>query len=127
VKWGPRRRQFARGPRDYEEFLESLNAHGVRYLVVEAHAVAFHARPRATEDLELLIDPTAENAGKTLAAIRDLFGGSDLGLTTADLIKADAVVQLGVAPSCIDLRSGEPRRGPRALARLGSSGARSLR
>ena len=34
--------------RDFEEFLESFNDAGVRYLVIGAHAVAFHARPRAT-------------------------------------------------------------------------------
>ena len=48
-----------------------------------AHAVAFHARPRATKDLDVLIEPTTENAPKPWAAIRDFFGGSDLGL--ADL------------------------------------------
>lgn len=89
--------------RDYEEFLESLNAHEVRYLVVGAHAVAFHARPRATKDLDLLIEPTAENAQRTLAAIREFFGGSDLGLAVEDLVKPDTVIQLGVAPSRIDL------------------------
>jgi len=30
--------------RDYEEFIESLNRIGARYLIVGAHAVAFHAR-----------------------------------------------------------------------------------
>ena len=42
--------------RDYEEFIGALNAHGVRYLVVGAHAVAFHARPRATKDLDIMIE-----------------------------------------------------------------------
>jgi hypothetical protein len=65
--------------RDYEEFIAALNAHGVRYLVVGAHAVAFHARPRATKDLDVLVDPTAANARKVLAALRDFFGGAELG------------------------------------------------
>jgi hypothetical protein len=39
---------------DYEEFIAALNAHGVRYLVIGAHAVAFHAQPRATKDLDIL-------------------------------------------------------------------------
>ena len=89
--------------RDYEEFLESFNAHGVRYLVVGAHAVAFHARPRATKDLDLYLEPTRENAERALAAIRDFFGGSDLGLNPEDLIEPDSVIQLGIAPSRIDL------------------------
>ncbi len=53
--------------RDYEEFIAVLNAHGVRYLIVGAHAVAFHARPRATKDLDILIDPTPANARRALA------------------------------------------------------------
>jgi len=52
--------------RDYEEFIAAFNAHGVRYLVIGAHAVAFHARPRATKALDLLIDPTAANVRKAL-------------------------------------------------------------
>lgn len=88
--------------RDYEEFLESLNARGVRYLIVGAHAVAFHARPRATKDLDLLVEPEAENAEKTLAAIRD-FLGSDLGLSVEDLTDPETIVQLGIAPSRIDI------------------------
>ena len=49
---------------DYEEFIAALNAHGVRYLIVGAYAVAFHARPRATRDLDILMEPRAENAGE---------------------------------------------------------------
>jgi hypothetical protein len=53
--------------RDYEEFLASLDAHGVRYLVVGAHAVAFHARPRATKDVDVYVEPGARNVARVLA------------------------------------------------------------
>jgi hypothetical protein len=56
--------------RDYEEFIEFLNQIGARYLVVGAHAVAFHARPRATKDLDIFVEPTRENAERVLDAIR---------------------------------------------------------
>lgn len=88
--------------RDYEEFLESLNAREVRYLVIGAHAVAFYAQPRATKDLDILIAPDRENGKLVLRAITDL-PGTDLGLTVEDLIEADSVVQLGVSPARIDL------------------------
>lgn len=91
--------------RDFEEFLASCNAHGVRYLVVGAHAVAFHSHPRATKDLDLYVEPTAENAERLLAAIRDFFGGTDLGFTVDDLADPDTILQLGVAPVRIDLLS----------------------
>lgn len=88
--------------RDYEEFVESLNRSGARYLIVGAHAVAFHARPRATKDLDLLIEPTRENAERVLAAVRR-FLGTDLNLRPEDLSTPGRIVQLGVAPSRIDL------------------------
>jgi len=69
--------------RDYEEFIAALNARGVRYLVVGAHAVAYHARPRATKDLDILLEPTRENALRALTALRDFFGGAGLRPTLA--------------------------------------------
>lgn len=90
--------------RDYEEFVESLNANGARYLIVGAHAVAFHARPRATKDLDLFIEPSPDNAERVLSAIRTFLGG-DLGLTVKDLTTPGSIVQLGVAPLLADLRS----------------------
>ena len=34
---------------DFEELLAELNSAGAEYLIGGAHAVAFHARPRATK------------------------------------------------------------------------------
>ena len=34
--------------RDFKEFVESLNANGVEYLVVGGYAMAMHGRPRHT-------------------------------------------------------------------------------
>ena len=94
--------------RDYEEFIAAFNAHGVRYLLIGAHAVAFHARPRATKDLDILIEPTRANAQKTLDALRDFFGGADLNYTIEDVMDPDCILQLGVAPVRIDLLSVIP-------------------
>ncbi len=78
---------------DYEEFIAALNAHGVRYLVVGAHAVAFHARPRANRDLDILIEPTPANARRALTALRAFFGGTELGYTVEDLINPRWIIQ----------------------------------
>ena len=59
--------------KDYEEFLELLNKHNVRYCVVGAFALALHARPRYTKDLDILVEPTTDNAKKLLIAL-DEFG-----------------------------------------------------
>ena len=94
--------------RDYEEFIAALSAHGVRYLVIGAHAVAYHARPRATKDLDILIEPTPANAEKALNALRDFFGGANLNYTIQDVMDPDCILQLGVAPIRIDLLSVIP-------------------
>jgi len=82
-----------------------LNANGVKFLIVGAHAVAFYARPRATKNIHILHEATAESALRILKAIRAFFRGYDLGLTIADLYNPDLTVQLGVAPVRIDLMS----------------------
>ena len=51
---------------DFEEFVASLNARRVRYLIVGAYAVGFHVRPRATKNIDVLMDPTPLDALKTL-------------------------------------------------------------
>ena len=66
--------------RDYEEFIAALNAHGVRYLVVGAHAVAFHARPRATKDLDVFVEPTHACASRQLARSAQRLTSATVGL-----------------------------------------------
>jgi hypothetical protein len=39
---------------DFDEFIGSLIAHGVEFLVVGAYALAFHGAPRFTGDLDVL-------------------------------------------------------------------------
>ena len=40
---------------DYKDLLSAFHAHGVKYLIVGGYAVIFHAQPRATKDIALLI------------------------------------------------------------------------
>jgi hypothetical protein len=39
---------------DFKEFIESLSANEVRYLVVGGYAVALHGYPRYTKDLDIM-------------------------------------------------------------------------
>lgn len=39
-------------PKDLREFIESLNSRGVEYVLVGAYAMAYHARPSYTEDID---------------------------------------------------------------------------
>ena len=88
--------------KDYEEFLELLNAHEVKYCVVGAFALAFHARPRYTKDLDVFIEPASDNAGKIIRVIKE-FGFEGINLTEKDFEKVDQIIQLGYEPVRIDL------------------------
>lgn len=92
--------------RDFEELLESLNANRVRYLIGGAHALAFHARPRATKDLDLFVAPTRANAARFIKALTDFFGGSAPSYVSLEtLLDPKLIVQLGVAPVRVDVLS----------------------
>lgn len=73
--------------KDFDELLSIFNAHKVKYLVVGGYAVAFHAQPRATKDLDLFIKPDPDNEA-ILAALAE-FGAPLEGLTPADFIQSD--------------------------------------
>jgi hypothetical protein len=71
---------------DFNESCGLLNARRVEFVIVGAHALAFHGAPRYTGDLDILIRPTEANAERLLLAIAD-FGfpptpGSRERLTT---------------------------------------------
>jgi hypothetical protein len=87
---------------DWKEFLELLNARGVEYLVVGAHSLAFHGRPRYTGDLDVLVRPSKSNAVTLVELLRE-FGFAGSKFTPLDFAKNDQVIQLGRAPNRIDL------------------------
>ena len=77
---------MAKPTRDFEELLRFFDSRGVRALVVGAHAVAYHAKPRYTKDLDVLVEPTSENARRILDALTD-FGFGDLNLMASSFRK----------------------------------------
>jgi hypothetical protein len=89
-------------PSDFSALFACFAAHRVRYLVVGGHAVAFHAKPRFTKDIDVWLETTPENARRVLAAL-DEFGFGQVGLREEDFTTPDMVVQLGIAPNRIDL------------------------
>ena len=87
---------------DWKEFLELLNARSVDYLVVGAHSLAFHGRPRYTGDLDVLVRPSKPNAAALVELLRE-FGFAGSKFTPVDFAENDQVIQLGRAPYRIDL------------------------
>jgi hypothetical protein len=81
----------------FEDMLELLGKHKVRYLIVGGFAFAFHARPRYTKDIALWIDPEPENIERANAALSEF--GSPFSL---DAENPREIAQMGVAPNRID-------------------------
>ena len=88
--------------KDFSEFVSLLNGHGVEYLVVGGYALAAYGHPRFTGDLDIWLRPSGENAARVVEALR-AFGFGSLAIAATDLLKPEAVVQLGYPPGRIDL------------------------
>ena len=88
--------------RDFEEFIELLNKHKVKYMIVGAYAFALYAKPRNTGDLDIFIENSEENAGLIMRVLTE-FGLESLKITIEDFITEGRVVQLGVSPVRIDI------------------------
>jgi len=88
--------------RDLRELLELFRYHGVEFLIVGGHAVAFHGHPRLTEDLDLFVRPNAINGARIVEALK-AFGFGSLEITADDFRADDRVIQLGRTPNRVDL------------------------
>jgi hypothetical protein len=87
---------------DLREFLELLNSRGVDYVIVGAHSLAFHGRPRYTGDLDILVRAAPDNAAKIVDLLNQ-FGFAHSGFRESDFTEPNQVIQLGRAPNRIDL------------------------
>jgi hypothetical protein len=87
---------------DFKELLSRFNAHKVKYLVVGGYAVSFHAQPRATKDLDILIKANAANARAVYAALAN-FGAPLDKLTPDDFIEPGKFYRLGRPPLMVDI------------------------
>ena len=92
---------------DYSELLSILNAHRVKYLVIGAYAVAIHAQPRATKDLDILVKADPENAKAVFAALAE-FGAPLEGLTSADFEEPGPFFRMGREPVGVDILTAIP-------------------
>ena len=87
---------------DFRDLLAELNARQVEFLLVGAHALAAHGHVRATQDLDVWVRPSSENAKRTIQAL-EAFGAPLHDLTEKDLSTPGIVFQIGVEPIRIDV------------------------
>jgi hypothetical protein len=87
---------------DFKELLSAFNAGQVRYLIVGGYAVSFHAQPRATKDLDILIGADAENSEAVYAALAK-FGAPIEGMSANDFAEPDNIFRMGTPPVMVDI------------------------
>jgi len=83
---------------DFRDLLAEFNARQVEFLLVGAHALAAHGHIRATQDLDIWVRPTQDNAKRVIEALR-AFGAPLHDLTAKDLATPGLISRSG----CIDV------------------------
>lgn len=87
--------------KDHRELLRAFNEQSVRYLLVGGYALGIYAEPRATGDLDLLVEVSSNNADRVFAALAQ-FGAPLEGLSPADFTDPYAGFQVGAPPNQIE-------------------------
>jgi len=75
-----------------QEVFASLQRHEVKYVVIGGIAAVLYGVPRATFDLDILIDATPENAEKLLAALLDAKLGTATLITAKELLMKEITI-----------------------------------
>lgn len=83
--------------RDFEDLLELLEQHDVRYIIVGGLAFIYHAKPRYTKDVDILVDPTGDNRRRANEALGQF--GSPWMLDD----DRERIVQIGMPPNRVDV------------------------
>jgi hypothetical protein len=79
-----------------QQVLAALERERVRYVVFGAVALALHGLPRATEDLDLFVDPDRDNIERMKDALRSVFHDPHIDEISADdLLGEYPAVQYG--------------------------------
>lgn len=89
-------------PPDFKDFLRLLNARDVDYLLIGGYAVALHGYVRYTQDMDIWVYTSPENAAKVVLALED-FGFSQAEELLHILQKEKRVVGMGMPPMKIEV------------------------
>jgi len=89
----------ARLPADFADLLRCLAEAEADYMLVGGYALMAHGYIRATQDLDVWVRPTSDNAARVMSAMKEF--GLPPGLSADDLLG-------GVAPPPTGFRFGRP-------------------
>ncbi|MFO7824157.1 MAG: nucleotidyltransferase [Cyclobacterium sp.] len=93
--------QNNRFPEDFRSFIESLNKHGVEYLLIGGFAMGAYGYIRSTGDLDIFIHATEENAQRALKACIDF--GIDEADLKEEMFLVEKMIGIGMPPLRIEI------------------------
>src|SRR6266436_4489148 len=89
-------------PDDFRDFLKLCNQKRVKYLLIGGYAVGYYGYPRATGDMDIWIERSAENAAKMVAVL--IAFGFDVPELSADLfLEEGRIIRMGVPPIRLEI------------------------
>jgi predicted nucleotidyltransferase len=89
-----------------KDLLRIFEEHGVRYVLVGGFAVIYYGYVRMTQDIDILLYPSEDNAMKIIASLRE-FGFGEAGIPTEYFAREGAAIHLGVEPNRVDLLTSQ--------------------
>ena len=92
---------------DFKDLLQALSAREVKFLVVGGYAVIHYSQPRFTKDLDIWLEPSAENAHRFVQALAD-FGAPLLDITEQDFASPGTQYVIGSPPVQVDFLTSLP-------------------
>ena len=92
---------------DHKDLLSAFQSRGVRYLIVGGYAVSYHAQPRFTKDIDLLIQADPANGSAIYAALTD-FGAALEGVRPEEFVERGIFFRFGNDPQTIDILADLP-------------------
>lgn len=87
---------------DFQDLINCLTSQDVEFLIVGAHALAFHGVARYTEDLDVWVHRTEANAKKVQAALKD-YGIPISDEAAQALLQERRMLRFGIAPTKIEI------------------------
>lgn len=89
-------------PDDFKEFLRLFDSTRVKYLLIGGYAVNAYGYVRTTNDLDIWVAVSPENAARIDQALRE-FGFTVPGLTSDLFLAPHNVVRMGLPPVRIEI------------------------
>lgn len=89
------------------ELIKLLDEHDIEYVLIGGFAIILHGYARATQDVDLFLNPTEQNVNKFRMILKKLFNDNSVDQITLDELKKYPVIRYGTDDGfCIDIIVG---------------------